>query len=485
MSGTRIEPDAPQEYAHDDDIPFAPEGNGPLISGYVELVIGISGPFKGMHCVRKTVVQESASNKNLAKRLLTRETRALQNARHTHVVQLVHTYFDNRSNAIRFCMVMDRADTSLSSYLNLESSTTNVPPQTWFGCLLDAVRHIHSLGIRHRDIKPSNILIKKNKVLLADFGISQMGLGKTMPTTSLGRNAARAPDYCAPEVDRGRTRGRSADIFSLGAVFLEMCVVHSGQQRAQSLAKIARLQDPPSYAKNIDLVHKWIDTFELVVGHKSWQGEILRSCKRMLQCDRNQRPTAVSLKICHPLLACKCANDVPITPESSLIAACKSGTVDLVSQALLDGANPRLMGAIHLAAEKGSTPIVEILLKNGTDVDALNQIDQTPLHCASRSGREDVVKLLLEKDSFVNALDENKQTPLHGAAAHGYEAIVRMLLRAGADTQAKNSVFKRPYTLAKGRGYATILQILDDYIKGMESCTDCHHHAGSVNVGST
>lgn len=60
MSGTRIEPDAPQEYAHDDDIPFAPEGNGPLISGYVELVIGISGPFKGMHCVRKTVVQESA-----------------------------------------------------------------------------------------------------------------------------------------------------------------------------------------------------------------------------------------------------------------------------------------------------------------------------------------------------------------------------------------------------------------------------------------
>lgn len=465
MSDAGFEPDAPQEYAHDDDIPFAPEGKGYLLAGYVDLVVGTSGPFKGMRCVRKTVVQESASNKYLAKRLLTRETRALQNARHTHVVQLVHTYFDNRMDGIRFCIVMDRADTSLRSYLDLESSTTRVPPQSWFGCLLDAVRHIHSLGIRHRDIKPSNILIKANQVLLADFGISQMGLGKTMPTTSLGRNAARSSDYCAPEVDQGRTRGRSADIFSLGAVFLEMCVVHSGQQRAQSLAKIVRSQDPPSYAKNIGLVHEWIDTFELAVDHKSWQGEILRSCRRMLQRGRNQRPTALSLKLCHPLLACKCANDVPITPESLLLAACKSGSVDLVSQTLLEGANPRLMGAIHLAAEKGSAPIVEMLLKNGTDVDALNQTDQTSLHCASRSGREDVVKLLLENDSFVNAQDENKQTPLHGAAAHGYEAIVRMLLWAGADTQAKNSAFKRPYTLAKGRGYASVLQTLDDYGK--------------------
>lgn len=400
-------------------------------------------------------------------------------------MQLVHTYFDNRSNGIRFCIVMDRADTSLSSYLDVESSTANIPHQSWFGCLLEAVQHIHSLGIQHRDIKPSNILIKKGQVLLADFGISQMGLGKTMPTTSLGRNAARAPDYCAPEVDQGRTRGRSADIFSLGAVFLEMYVVHSGQQRAQSLAKIVRLQDHPSYAKNIDLVHKWIVTFELAVEHETWQEEILHLYKRMLQHDQNQHPTAESLTVCHPLLACNYANEVPITPESLLLAACKSGSVDLVSQTLLDGTNPRLIGAIHLATEKESTPIMEILLKSSTDIDALNQTDQTPLHCASRSGRENVVKLLLEKDSFVNALDENKQTPLHDAAAHGYEAIVRMLLLAGADTQVKNSAFKRPYTLAKGRGYARVLQILDDHMKDIESSTSYHHHTGSVNVGST
>lgn len=468
MSDAGFEPDVPQEYAHDDDIPFSPKGTGYYRGPFVDVVIGTSGPFKGRQCVRKTIVHPSTSNETLAKRLLTRETRALQNSRHTHVVQLVHSYFDNRMggmDGIIFCIVMDYADTNLGSYLDLESSTTKVPSQSWFGCLLDAVRHIHSLGIRHRDIKPSNILIKSNQVLLADFGISQMGLGKTMPTTSLGRNAAKSSNYCAPEVDQGRTRGRSADIFSLGAVFLEMCAVHSGQPRAQSLAKIVRSQAPGSYAKTIDLVHEWIEAFELAVDHETWQGEILRLCKRMLQRDRDQRPTALSLKLGHPLLVCKCANDVPITPESLLLVACKSGSVDLVSQTLLDGANPRLMGAIHLAAEKGSAPIVEMLLHKGTDVDALNQTDQTPLHCASRSGCEDVVKLLLANNSSVNAQDENKQTPLHGAAAHGYDAIVRMLLWAGADTRAKNSAFKRPYTLAKGRGYASVLQILDDYRK--------------------
>lgn len=428
--------------------------------------MGVSGSFKGMRCVRKTVIRDGASNKISAKRLLARETKALQNARHTHVVQLVHAYFDNRSDGIRFCIIMDRADTNLGSYLNLESPTTLVPHQSWFGCLLAAIQHIHSLGIRHRDIKPSNILVKGGQVLFADFGISHMGLGKTMPTTNLGRNAPRASDYCAPEVDKGRTRGRSADIFSLGAVFLEMCVVHSGQHRSQSLAKIVRLRNPPSYANNLDRVQKWINTFELAVARESWQEEVLCLCKTMLQFNRNQRPTAPTLNLRHPLLACRCINNTPVTPESTLLEACKSGSVDLASQMLLTGASSRLMGAIHLAAERGSAAIVEMLLENGTEVDALNQTDQTALHCASRSGHDAVVKILLEKGSFVNAVDENKHTPLHGAAAHGYEAIVWMLLRAGANTQAKNSDFKRPSTLAKGRGNAAVLQILDDWMKG-------------------
>ena len=131
---------------------------------------------------------------------------------------------------------MDRADASLQDYLKPGKS----PSTEWFGCLIRAVHYIHTLGVRHRDIKPSNVLIKARKVLLADFGISQMGLGKTMPTTYKNRNASRSREYCAPKVDQGSTRGRSADIFSLGAVFLEMLIAINFPERFKDLNGILK-----------------------------------------------------------------------------------------------------------------------------------------------------------------------------------------------------------------------------------------------------
>jgi len=85
--------------------------------------------------------------------------------------------------------------------------------------LINGVAYAHEAGIRHRDIKPHNILVKSENVLLTDFGISMMDLGTTVPTTIVNRPRARTTEYCAPEVESGHTRGRSADIFSLGAVF--------------------------------------------------------------------------------------------------------------------------------------------------------------------------------------------------------------------------------------------------------------------------
>lgn len=54
-----------------------------------------------------------------------------------------------------------------------------------------------------------------------------MGLGKTMPTTIPTHPRARTEGYCAPEVEAGSTRGRPADIISLGAVFPEMLIAYS------------------------------------------------------------------------------------------------------------------------------------------------------------------------------------------------------------------------------------------------------------------
>lgn len=468
----------PCEYKYDLEIPFAPDGNAPLISDCVEKVKGIAGNFKGLHCVRKTIITPieadaaaRVSIKDSVKRKIVQEAKILHYARHHHVIRLIHTYFEiGNERQIKFAVIMDRADGDLHEYL----WPGRTPCWHWFGCLVDVIHHIHILGIRHRDIKPSNILIKGKNVLLADFGISQMGLGKTMPTTNLYRNAQRTREYCAPEVDEGRTRGRSADIFSLGAVFLEMLVAHAYPEGFKELNRILKSPDQQisSYAKNISEVHEWvkknIPAFDR--GH-----DILSVCQRMLHPDRSQRPVAdeldsiwSSLSTTDELMACQCERDVAITEENQLVDACRRGSEAEVKCLLKGGSNPNTLSAIHYAAEGGSKAIVKALLDSGAEVDIKNPVGQTALHCAARNGHGDVIKKLLESGADVNAKDENDQTALHNAAGQGYTGIVKMLLEADADIDAEDLDGDTAFQFAARHDHVNVLEVLESYVENEE-----------------
>lgn len=93
----------------------------------------------------------------------------------------------------------------------------------FFGCLSSAVKYLHEQKCRHKDIKPGNILIKDEKVLITDFGtaLDWTELGADMTD---GRPEAYTNAYAAPEVVQARPRNSSADIWSLGCVYLDMLV---------------------------------------------------------------------------------------------------------------------------------------------------------------------------------------------------------------------------------------------------------------------
>ncbi|KAK0260135.1 hypothetical protein LTR91_023882 [Friedmanniomyces endolithicus] len=98
-------PDQPCAYNDDSHIPFASDGNAPLIRGSVEKVRGTVGRFTGIKAVRKTIIITNATAST--KRLLAQEAKTLYFARHQHVVHLVHTYFQEMDDTgMKFAVIM-------------------------------------------------------------------------------------------------------------------------------------------------------------------------------------------------------------------------------------------------------------------------------------------------------------------------------------------------------------------------------------------
>jgi len=87
------------------------------------------------------------------------------------------------------------------------------------------------------------------------------------------------------------------------------------------------------------------------------------------------------------------------------------------------------MTSLHYAAGEGHTKVVELLIANGADVNAKDEVGWTPLHLAAYWGGKDIVELLIATGADVNAKDKHGETPLD--FAHG---VVATLLRHGAKT---------------------------------------------------
>ena len=88
-----------------------------------------------------------------------------------------------------------------------------------FGQILDGLTHLHAKGVVHRDLKPENFLVERKpfKVIITDFGLSQVVSKDMLLTTFCGTQK-----YIAPEVSpMGDGHGTPADIWSLAVIAME------------------------------------------------------------------------------------------------------------------------------------------------------------------------------------------------------------------------------------------------------------------------
>lgn len=212
---------------------------------------------------RKTIPLES---KYEAVSHVWREIKILKKLHHHHIITLVGWYENSDSMALLLSPV---AKDNLGDFMTRSGQLSGpFPPDTrvvnqmatWMSCISSAVDYMHGQGVTHGDIKPQNILVSGSNIWLADFGTAETEEDKKGGRTS--KALWTTPLYCAPETRRESTRGRPADIWSLGCVLLEVCTFMAGSS-IQHLRNYHGIGKSEAYCVNFQATKSWIQNLRL------------------------------------------------------------------------------------------------------------------------------------------------------------------------------------------------------------------------------
>ncbi|OCL11775.1 kinase-like protein [Glonium stellatum] len=157
------------------------------------------------------------------------------------------------------------------------------------GCLASAVAYLHEQKVRHKDLKPSNVLLSRNNLWVTDFGTST---DFSLLSTSATENGERGtPKYFAPEVAAFKPNGRSADVFSLGCIFLEILTM--GKFAHMAPMKALHPTVDGSFQNNLGQRDQWL---QILQSGSSRYRHLLCEIQQMLDLDPQRRPTALEVK---------------------------------------------------------------------------------------------------------------------------------------------------------------------------------------------
>ena len=154
--------------------------------------------------------------------------------------------------------------------------------------------------------------------------------------------------------------------------------------------------------------------------------------------------------------------------NTELHRACSMENLDYEFMLLEFGSDPNAKNEdqetpLHFAVRTGNWHVVSTLLMYDPDVDMVNKHGETALHLASRLGiKEQIIKNLLIHNANINAINLNKETPLHLAVENGNFQVAKILMYFGANKYLKNNLGQDPVTLAKTKKQTDIIALLEN-----------------------
>uniref|UniRef100_K7FN42 Uncharacterized protein n=1 Tax=Pelodiscus sinensis TaxID=13735 RepID=K7FN42_PELSI len=149
---------------------------------------------------------------------------------------------------------------------------------------------------------------------------------------------------------------------------------------------------------------------------------------------------------------------------SPLLVAAERGHTAIVKillqhHARVDVFDEHGKAALHLAAENGHDQIADVLLWHKAFVNAKTKLGLTPLHLSAQNGYNHLVKRLVETHlASIDAMTLTKRTPLHLAALTGQLDVCTSLLSMNADVNATDIHGQTPLHLAAENDHSEVVQ---------------------------
>ena len=209
------------------------------------------------HYALKKVNLRNLSKKEIENAL--NEVSILSSVKSEYIISYKDSFIDETDSTL--CIIMEYADEGdlqkkIKLYKKLKKSFLENEIWKIFIQITKGLKDLHEYNILHRDLKSGNIfLFKDGTVKIGDLNVSKItsrGLGCTQTGT---------PYYASPEVWKDNPYDLKSDIWSLGCITYEMCMLKT-PFRANNMEGLFQKIIKGSYPR---LIRKYSDDLNYVI----------------------------------------------------------------------------------------------------------------------------------------------------------------------------------------------------------------------------
>ncbi|XP_038827091.1 ankycorbin [Salvelinus namaycush] len=162
--------------------------------------------------------------------------------------------------------------------------------------------------------------------------------------------------------------------------------------------------------------------------------------------------------------------------DERLLAAVEHGEVEKVASLLTKkGASAVKLdnegkSALHVAATRGQTDCLAVILAHGVDTSVIDTSGFSALHLAAKNNHQECAKKLIQSKCVLDALDSSGKTALHHAAASGSIGIVQTLCEHKCPVNIKDTDGLSPLLLSARHAQAEVCGSLLDWGADVNAC---------------